>query len=145
MRRDQFYGVPLATAIREYLQMRRASNLGPATVNDIHAALVSGGFVFETRNEANAKRALYISLGKNTLMFHKLPSGTDATAVFGLKEWYPRTKEAVKPKRKSRKVRTKPKATPTVSNTKSAKGVAHEESPSVGPAARKKHNLTLVA
>src|SRR5690242_10100063 len=30
LRRDQFYGVPLATAIRTYLEMRRAQ--GPATV-----------------------------------------------------------------------------------------------------------------
>ncbi len=90
MRRDLFYGVPLASAIRDYLKMRRSSGVGPATVNDIHAALTQGGFKFETKNEANAKRALYISLAKNAAVFHKLPGGSgDAAAVFGLTEWYP--------------------------------------------------------
>ncbi|MGH7242549.1 MAG: hypothetical protein ACREJD_03940 [Phycisphaerales bacterium] len=92
IRRDQFYGVALATAIRKYLEMRRVGGVGPATVSDIYSALCLGGFKFEAKNEANAKRGLYISLAKNTAVFHKLPGGTDESAVFGLIEWYPSAK-----------------------------------------------------
>src|SRR5580700_10087658 len=71
---DQFYGQPLASSIR--------------TINEIHAALVEGGFGFETKNEDNAKRGLRISITKNTSLFHKLPNGK-----FGLLEWYPNAKQ----------------------------------------------------
>lgn len=40
---DTFYGKRLGTAMREYLEMRKARNEGPATVNQIHDALVEGG------------------------------------------------------------------------------------------------------
>jgi len=93
MRRDEFYGVALATAIRRYLEMRRSSGMGPATVQDMYEALVAGGFRFETKNTDNAKRGLYISLAKNTAVFHKLPGGdNDQGAIFGLLEWYPNAK-----------------------------------------------------
>lgn len=81
---DQFYGKPLATATREYLEMRRASNLGAATIKEIFENLQAGGFKFETKNEANAMRGLRQSLTKNSVTFHKLPNGT-----YGLMEWYP--------------------------------------------------------
>jgi hypothetical protein len=87
MRSDQFYGRPLATAVREYLEMRKASNLGPATVNAIYDALVEGGFKFETTIPENAKRNLRISLAKNTAVFHRLPNGD-----WGLLDWYPAAK-----------------------------------------------------
>ena len=87
IRSDQFYGQPLAPSIREILQMRRALNRGPATVNEIYDALHEGGFKFETKNLDNAKRGLRISLMKNTAVFHKLPNGQ-----FGLLEWYPNVK-----------------------------------------------------
>ena len=70
---DTFYGVPLATAVTTYLRMRKASNLGPAKVADIHAALVQGGFQFEAKNDDYARRGLANSIGKNTATFHKLP------------------------------------------------------------------------
>lgn len=89
---DQFYGQPLATCIRQILEMRRALKQGPATVNEIYDALAAGGFKFETKNEDNSKRGLRISLTKNTSIFHKLPNGK-----FGLLEWYPSAKPA-KPK-----------------------------------------------
>jgi hypothetical protein len=92
IRSDQFYGQPLAGSIREILQMRRALNQGPATVNEIYDSLHEGGFKFETKNEDNSKRGLRISLMKNTAVFHKLPNGK-----FGLLEWYPNVK-AAKPK-----------------------------------------------
>jgi hypothetical protein len=86
---DQFYGQPLASSIRTVLELRKALNQGPATINEIHAALVEGGFAFETKNEDNAKRGLRISITKNTSLFHKLPN-----AKFGLLEWYPNVKQA---------------------------------------------------
>ena len=88
IRSDQFYGQPLAGSIREILQMRRALNRGPATVNEIYEALHEGGFKFETKNVENSKRGLRISLMKNTAVFHKLPNGQ-----FGLLEWYPNVKK----------------------------------------------------
>jgi hypothetical protein len=91
IRSDQFYGQPQATAVREILQMRKGRNQGPATVNELYAALVEGGFAFETKNEDNAKRGLRISITKNTAMFHKLPNGK-----IGLLEWYPKAKNRTK-------------------------------------------------
>jgi len=90
--RDQFYGKALATAIREYLEMRKAARKGPATVNEIYQALVRGGYKFNAKNKVNAKRSLYISLGKNTTTFHRLPTSSgvaDDEVVFGLLSWYP--------------------------------------------------------
>lgn len=84
--RDVFYGRPLATVIKEYLELRGPSNrggLGAATVNEIYDALVSGGFKFETKDEANAKRGLRIALAKNTAAFHKVGN------AYGLTDWYP--------------------------------------------------------
>src|SRR5690348_8229858 len=52
LKRDQFYGKPLATAIREYLEMRGPSDkggLGAASVSDIFSALTEGGFKFDTK------------------------------------------------------------------------------------------------
>ena len=90
MRSDQFYGRPLATVVREYLEMRKGSNLGPASVGEIHTALIEGGFKFETSNEENAKRGLRVSLSKNSTTFHKLPNGD-----WGLLDWYPAAKNRV--------------------------------------------------
>lgn len=87
IRSDQFYGQPLAAAIRAILELRRKLDKGPATVNEIYAALIEGGFAFDTRNEDNAKRGLRISLSKNSVTFHRLPNGK-----FGLLEWYPAAK-----------------------------------------------------
>lgn len=84
---DQFYGQPLSTCIRQILEMRKSLKQGPATVNEIYAALTQGNYQFETKSEDNAKRGLRISLTKNTAIFHKLPNGK-----FGLLEWYPNAK-----------------------------------------------------
>lgn len=91
LKRDQFYGKPLATAIREYLEMRGPSDkggLGAAAVNEIFSALTEGGFKFETKNEANAKRGLRIALSKNTVTFHRVGES------YGLLEWYPNARPA---------------------------------------------------
>lgn len=87
IRSDQFYGQPLAGAIRTILELRRKQDRGPATVNEIFASLTEGGFAFDTRNEDNAKRGLRVSLTKNSVTFHKLPNGK-----YGLLEWYPNAK-----------------------------------------------------
>jgi len=89
--RDVFYGRPLATVMREFMEARGPSargGLGAATVNEIYDALVAGGFKFETRDEANAKRGLRIALSKNTTTFHKVGN------AYGLSEWYPAASRA---------------------------------------------------
>src|SRR5690349_21105008 len=55
IRGDQFYGQPLASSIKAVLDLRRARNDGPASVNQIYESLVAGGFKFETTNEENRK------------------------------------------------------------------------------------------
>lgn len=87
-RTDQFYGQPLASAVREIMTAGKAAGRGAMTVNDIYSTLIAGGFKFDTSNEDNAKRGLRISLSKNTVAFHKLPNGN-----WGLREWYPNIKE----------------------------------------------------
>ena len=91
LRNDQFYGKVMNTAAREYLEMRKAANLGPATPREIYEALVSGGFKFDTKIEVNAITGLRQILRKNSSIFHRLPHG-----AYGLLAWYPNAK-AVKP------------------------------------------------
>jgi hypothetical protein len=89
--RDIYYGRPLATVMKEFLESRGPSNrggLGAATVNEIYDALSVGGFKFESKDEANAKRGLRIALSKNTAVFHKVGTGSGSDA-YGLTEWYP--------------------------------------------------------
>ncbi|MEE8548504.1 MAG: hypothetical protein V3S74_03420 [Alphaproteobacteria bacterium] len=84
IRPDQFYGQPLATAIRGYLEMRQTSRLGAAQVREIFEALKAGGFKFEAKDDTNAQRGLRQSLTKNSTTFHRLPNNS-----YGLLEWYP--------------------------------------------------------
>ncbi|MBA3754027.1 MAG: hypothetical protein H0X01_07820 [Nitrospira sp.] len=84
IRSDQFYGLPLTTAIRNYLEMRRASNLGAATVTDIYRAIKEGGYRFGTKNEEIARVVVGNALRKTSAIFHRLPNGQ-----FGLLTWYP--------------------------------------------------------
>jgi hypothetical protein len=89
LRTDQFYGKVLNTAAREYLDMRKAANLGPAMPREIYEALVEGGFKFDTKSETNAITALRQVLRKNSSTFHRLPHG-----AYGLLAWYPNAKAA---------------------------------------------------
>lgn len=93
IRSDEFYGRPLASAARSVLEKRAASSLGAAPLDEIYAGMLQGGFRFEAKNDATAKRSLAISLSKNTVTFHRLPNGN-----IGLSEWYPeaRTKNGDK-------------------------------------------------
>ena len=86
---DTFYGKTQATAAREYLDMRKASNQGPATPREIYEALVQGGFQFETSVEVNRMVGLRSNLRKNSKTFHRLPNGQ-----YGMLSWYPNAKAA---------------------------------------------------
>jgi hypothetical protein len=115
IRTDQFYKQGLGTSIREFLKMRKAANLGPASLSEIYDALVRGGFAFETGNEDNRKRNLRANLTKSTALFHRLPDGVH----FGLTEWYPELKvpgeepaSKKQNRRKGKKTAEKKKATP---------------------------------
>ena len=82
LRSDHFYGQTLTAAIRNYLEHRKGSGLGAASVNDIYAAIRDGGYKFETKSEDNAKISAANTLRKSSSIFHKLPNGQ-----YGLLEW----------------------------------------------------------
>jgi len=111
IRRDQFHGRPLATAGREYLEMRGPSDrggLGAASVNEIYEALLQGGYTFDTKNDLNAKRGLREALSKNTPVFRRVGD------AYGLTEWYPKGARPEKPKRKTKtRKRERPPKSPT--------------------------------
>jgi|GEM_PF-3983107 len=95
IRRDQYHGKPLATAVREYLMQRGPSDrggLGAASVNEIFEALISGGYQPETDDETNAKRGLRIALTKNSSTFYRVPGRDSSAGAYGLLEWYPNAK-----------------------------------------------------
>lgn len=81
VRKDMYYGKPLATAVQMVLE--RIGHAAPVT--EIMSALLEGGFDFRPLNwgEKVRFRNLAISMAKNTKAFHKLPNGT-----FGLNAWY---------------------------------------------------------
>ena len=82
---DHFFNRPLATCVLEILTWQKESGLdGPASVDQIYDHMIKGGFKFEGTGDAdNQKRALKISLTKNTAMFVKI-----GDSVFGLRTWY---------------------------------------------------------
>lgn len=126
IRSDQFYGRPLATAIREYLKMRQVANLGAATVNEIYDALCRGGFSYESENEDNRKRNLRISLTKNSSLFHRLSNGTH----FGLPEWYetvPKGEDEAQSKAKKSKKRPKSKDKKRKAEAKEQSDANHDD------------------
>jgi hypothetical protein len=86
---DTFYGKTIATASREYLEMRRGANLGPASPREIFDALTQGGYQFEAKSETIAMVGLRSNLRKNSKTFHRLPNGQ-----YGLLAWYPNAKPA---------------------------------------------------
>lgn len=86
IRRGMFYGQPLATCVRQILEMRRAAQLDAASVSEIYTSLREGGYAFETKDDENAKNGLRQSLRKNPI-FHRIPSGE-----WGLMSWYPNAK-----------------------------------------------------
>ncbi len=101
IRSDLFYGQTLTAAIRNYLERRKASNLGAASVGAIYKAIRDGGYKFVTKSEENAKISVGNALRKTSSIFHRLPNGQ-----YGLLAWYGSAKarsdedSAVKVKRK---------------------------------------------
>lgn len=87
IRSDEFYGQTLTAAIRNYLERRKAANLGAASVTAIHKAIKDGGYKFETNSEENAKISVGNALRKTSSIFHRLPNGE-----YGLLAWYPSAK-----------------------------------------------------
>lgn len=87
IRSDQFYGLTLTAAIRNYLERRKASGLGAAAVAEIYRAIRDGGYKFETNREENAKISVSNALRKTSSIFHRLPNGQ-----YGLLVWYPSAK-----------------------------------------------------
>jgi len=77
----------LTAAIRNYLDQRKSSGLGAATVTEIYKAIKAGGYKFETSNEENQKISVGNALRKTSSIFHRLPTG-----YFGLLAWYPSAK-----------------------------------------------------
>lgn len=84
---DTFYGKKMQTAVREYLEMRKVANQGPATPREIYDALKSGGFQSDAKSDDVALVSLRAMMRKRTHYFHKLPNGT-----YGLTKWYPDAK-----------------------------------------------------
>jgi hypothetical protein len=112
IKRDSFYGKKQMTAIREYLEMRRAQGNGPGTPREIFDALKAGGYAFATKSDHVALVGLRAVLRKGTTVFHKLPG----TGTYGLMVWYPDAKktddggEDGAPARKGSKSKARPKA-----------------------------------
>jgi hypothetical protein len=86
---DTFYGKKLQTAVREYLEMRKAQAIGPATPRQIYESLVQGGYKFEAKDQTTALIGLRGLLRKRSHVFHKLPNG-----AYGMTAWYPHAKTA---------------------------------------------------
>jgi hypothetical protein len=79
---DQYYGKPPTIAAREYLERRGKA----VPLDEILDALERGGFDFNAQGWSETQRLRHLgsSLGKNSVMFHRLPNDT-----WGLVKWYP--------------------------------------------------------
>lgn len=89
IRRNAFFGKPLATCVREFLEMRKDKPVKEATLNEIFEALKEGGYDLDkiSKDDDTAKRGVAITLGKNP-QFLKLPNND-----WGLLSWYPSVKK----------------------------------------------------
>ncbi|HZZ42732.1 MAG TPA: hypothetical protein VFE58_07325 [Tepidisphaeraceae bacterium] len=135
LRADQFYGLTLTAAIRGYLELRKAGNLGAATVKEIFTAVREGGYKFETKNEEIAQIGLRSALRKSSSIFHRLPNGQ-----YGLLSWYPSAKPPVDgDDTASRKHGRKPKKTRARKINISTP--AHEEYPAGNRSAVTNHEI----
>jgi hypothetical protein len=89
IRRDQYYGQPLATAVQHVLERRNEA----CDLAEILSELERGAFDFKAAGwkDNDRTRALAISLSKNTQTFNRLPNGS-----FGLLSWYPEVQKRAK-------------------------------------------------
>lgn len=86
-RTDEYTGRPLATVIREIMEQRKAINLGAIHIDELYDTMKAGGFVFDHKDGATAKRNMAISLGKNAV-FARIGESSN----WGLSDWYPSLK-----------------------------------------------------
>jgi len=115
---DTFYGKVITTAAREYLEMRKAAGLGPASPREIYEALKQGGFKFDTKIENNAIMGVRNTLRKASAIFHRLPNNE-----YGLLKWYPRAKDEntqTTGKKKAKKKRGRPRKVSAGNSMKAA-------------------------
>ena len=98
---DQYYGKPPTTAAREYLERRGKA----VPLDEILDALGRGGFDFDMQGWSETQRLRHLgsSLGKNSVMFHRLPNDT-----WGLVKWYP---NVVKDKKRAKTSKQEPSGT----------------------------------
>jgi hypothetical protein len=114
IKRDSFYGKKQMTAVRELLEMRRASGEGPATPKEVVAALKAGGYRFEAKSDEIALVGVRALMRKATTVFHKLPG----TSVYGLTSWYPNAKAVEAPPKSSKQPRGRPPKRPAAAKPK---------------------------
>ena len=90
VRRNAFFGKPLATCVREFLEMRKDTQVKEASLNEIIEALKEGGFDLDriSKDKDDARRGVAITLAKNP-QFIRLPNDD-----WGLLAWYPNLKRA---------------------------------------------------
>jgi hypothetical protein len=84
IRADTFLGKKQQTAMRQYLEMRRAQGLGPAKPREIYEALLAGGYQFEAKTTDVALVGMRALLRKRSETFFQLNNGS-----YGLVAWYP--------------------------------------------------------
>lgn len=82
-RKDQFYGKPFATAVKELLKMRGRA----ISAQDILDGLTKGGYDFPEKWKENRLKNLAITLSKNSKDFVQID--TDGDSIYGLWEFYP--------------------------------------------------------
>lgn len=87
IKNDTFFGRPQQTAVREYLEMRKAQGDGPATPREIYDALVAGGYTYSAKDAETALVGLRALLRKRTNVFVKVGN------AYGLTAWYPNVKQ----------------------------------------------------
>lgn len=83
-RKDQFYGKPLATVVREILEWRGSRDMGAIPLDELFDLMKQGGYGFEGKDDSTKKRILASAIGKNTIAFARVPN----TGDIGLAEWY---------------------------------------------------------
>lgn len=96
LRKDLFYGKPLATAVQQYLELRHEA----VGAEEILFGLWEGGFdvLFLGSNAEERLSSLTLSLGKNTKTFLRLPNN-----AFGLLLWYSEDPSRVIPQSSKRR------------------------------------------
>lgn len=88
LRSDAFYGKVITVAAREFLEMRRGANLGPASPKEVCDALAKGGYWLNLKEPPKtAVISVRGALRSNPEIFRRLPDG-----AYGLSSWYQKAK-----------------------------------------------------